>query len=101
MAQNAQLQAQTQQNQRAMMALGGQAAAMAGPAMRGQRVMELAQARDCAWLKQGAMPPGAMPPGALPPGAVPPGALPPGVPPGGLPPGLVPPGAPPPGAPTR
>jgi hypothetical protein len=65
--------------------MGAQAAAMAGPAMRGERVLELAKARDCAWAKEGGgMPagavPGAIPPGAFPPGAVPPGALPPGAP---------------------
>ena len=88
MAQAAQAQQQVRQNQQSMLALGGQAAAMAGPMMRGQRVMELAQARDCAWLKEGGgLPPGALPPGALPPGALPPGAL----PPGGLPPGASPP----------
>jgi hypothetical protein len=97
-AQNAAVQQQTLQNQQAILALGGQTAAMAGPAMRGQRVMELAQARDCAWVKEGgALPPGALPPGALPPGALPPGALPPGaLPPGALPPGALPPGALPP-----
>jgi hypothetical protein len=83
-AQAAEAQAQAEQNQRAALALGSQAATLAGPAMRGQRVIELAQARDCAFLKEGGMPPGALPPGA--------------VPPGGLPPGFAPPGAPPPGA---
>jgi hypothetical protein len=92
-AQNAQVAEQTRQNQQAILALGGQTAAIAGPAMRGQRVMDLAQARDCAWLKEGGgLPPGALPPGALPPGALPPGALPPGaLPPGALPPGALPP----------
>jgi hypothetical protein len=92
-AQNAQLQQQTQQNQQEILALGGQVANLAGPAMRGQRVFELAQARDCAWLKEGGgPPPGALPPGALPPGALPTGALPPGaLPPGALPPGAAPP----------
>jgi hypothetical protein len=89
-AQNARMQEQTRQNQQAMLALGGQAAAMAAPAMRGQRVFELAQARDCAWVKEGGLPPGGLPPGALPPGALPPGALPPGA----LPPGALPPGPP-------
>ena len=88
MAQNAQLQEQTRQNQQAILGLGGQLSSLAGPAMRGQRVFELAQTRDCAWLKEGGgLPPGALPPGALPPGALPPGALPPGaLPPGALPP---------------
>ena len=92
-AQSAQAQEEVRQNQQSMLALGGQAAAMAGPMMRGQRVMELAQARDCAWLKEGGgLPPGALPPGALPPGALPPGAFPPGAfPPGAVPPGALPP----------
>jgi hypothetical protein len=62
-AQNAQVQEQTRQNQQAILALGGQVTTIAGPAMRGQRVTELAQARDCAWMKEG----GGLPPGALPP----------------------------------
>ena len=98
MAQAAQQQQQTLQNQQAILGLGGQIANIAGPAMRGQRVYELAQARDCAWSKDGGgLPPGAAPPGAFPPGALPPGALPPGaLPPGALPPGALPPGAVPP-----
>jgi len=99
-AQNAQLQQQALENQQAILGLGGQISTLIGPAMRGQRVFELAQARDCAWAKEGGgLPPGALPPGALPPGALPPGALPPGaLPPGALPPGTLPPGALPPGA---
>jgi hypothetical protein len=85
-AQSAQMQEQARQNQQAMLALGGQAVGLAGPAMRGQRLIELAQARDCAWLKEGGLLPGALPPGGLPPGALPPG---------GLPPGALPPAAPP------
>lgn len=92
-AQAEQAQQQTLQNQQAILGLGGQAANLAGPAMRGKRVFELAQARDCAWLKEGGgLPPGALPPAALPPGALPPGTLPPGaLPPGALPPGTLPP----------
>jgi hypothetical protein len=91
-AQAAEAQERARQNQQSMLALGGQVATIAGPAMRGQRVMELAQARDCAWLEEGGgLAPGALPPGALPPGALPPGALPPGaLPPGALPPGSAP-----------
>jgi hypothetical protein len=74
MARNAEVQAQAEQNVQQIAALGGQAAAMAGPAMRGQRVFELARARDCAWVEEGGLPPGALPPGAVPPSVSPPSA---------------------------
>ncbi len=80
-AQNAELQAETNRNIEGILGQSGNVAAMAGPAMRGQRLLELAQARDCAWLKDGGA--GALPPGALPPqpGSAPPlpGAVPPGL----------------------
>jgi hypothetical protein len=78
-AQAAQIEAQTNQNLERILGQSDNIAAMAGPAMRGQRVFELAEARDCAWVKEGAMPPGALPPGAMPPGAFPPGSAPPGL----------------------
>lgn len=77
-AQNAQLEAETNRNVEAILGQAGNVAAMAGPAMRGQRVFELAQARNCAWL-QGGAPPGAIPPGAIPSSGLPPGAVPPGL----------------------
>ncbi|HET8698097.1 MAG TPA: response regulator, partial [Gammaproteobacteria bacterium] len=67
-------------NVEALLGQSGNVAAMAGPAMRGQRLLELAQARDCAWLKDGGA--GALPPGAPPqPGSAPPlpGAVPRGL----------------------
>jgi hypothetical protein len=78
MAQSAQRQAEANRNVDALLGQSGNVAAMAGPAMRGQRLIELAEARDCAWLKDGGA--GALPPGALPPqpGSAP-GALPPGL----------------------
>jgi hypothetical protein len=45
-------QAQANDNAARMAAMSQGAAAMIGPAMRGQRVMELAQARNCAWLQE-------------------------------------------------
>lgn len=51
MVQGAQLQAQAGQFQQQMISQAPQLAAMMGPAMRGQRVMELAEARKCEWLK--------------------------------------------------
>lgn len=70
-AQNAELQAQTEQNLQRIAGLSSSVAGMTGPAMRGQRLLELAQARDCAWLKEGGAP--GAPPGGLPPGfALPP-----------------------------
>jgi hypothetical protein len=81
-AQSAQIEAQTNQNLERILGQSDNIAAMAGPAMRGRRVFELAEARDCAWLKEGGMPPGAFPPGSAPPGL----ALPPQ--PGSAPPGL-------------
>jgi hypothetical protein len=68
-AQAAQTAAQTSANLERVAAIGEQAALVAGPAMRGQRVIELAQARNCAWIQEGGMPP----PGAAPAGGVPPG----------------------------
>jgi hypothetical protein len=52
MAQAQQAQAQASQNLQRMAAMSQGAAALAGPAMRGQRVVELAQARNCAWLEE-------------------------------------------------
>jgi hypothetical protein len=60
-AQAQQAQAQASENLQRMSAMSQGAAALAGPAMRGQRVIELAQARSCAWLQEGG---GAPPPGA-------------------------------------
>lgn len=72
-AQAAQMAQQTNANLERVASLGEQAAVMAGPAMRGQRVLELAQARNCAWVQEeGTLPPGALPPGFSA-GAVPPG----------------------------
>jgi hypothetical protein len=73
MAQAAQAQAQAAQHIERMTAMSQQAGALAGPAMRGERVFELARARNCAWVEQGGAAPGA-------PGAVPAGAAPPAVP---------------------
>ena len=78
-AQAAQAAAQTSANLERVAALGEQAALLAGPAMRGQRVIELAHARNCAWIQEGGMPPGGPPPGAVPPG-FPAGTVPPGIP---------------------
>jgi hypothetical protein len=67
-AQAEQARAQALQNQQRITSLAGDAAAMAGPAMRGARVIELARARNCAWAQEGAVPPGfAAPPSAVPP----------------------------------
>lgn len=52
MAQAQQAQAQAKQNLERMATMSQGAAALAGPAMRGQRVFELAQARNCAWLQE-------------------------------------------------
>jgi hypothetical protein len=71
-----QARVQTNENLERMAAFAGDAAGLAGPARRGERVIALAQARDCAWLKEG----GGAPPGAFPAGAFPPGAVPPGIP---------------------
>ncbi len=87
MAQASQAAAQTNANLERLAAIGEQSALMAGPALRGQRVIELAHARNCAWIQAGGMPPGAVPPG-IPAGAVPPGAVPPGIPAGALSPGI-------------
>jgi hypothetical protein len=67
-AQAEEAQRQTNQNLERIAGIADGAAAAAGPTMRGERVLELARARDCAWLKEGGVPP----PGAFPPGAVPP-----------------------------
>jgi hypothetical protein len=76
-AQAAEAQRQTQENLDRISGLSESVAGLAGPAMRGQRVLELAGARNCAWLQEGGDgPPGAFPPGAGPP----PGAVPPGIP---------------------
>jgi hypothetical protein len=72
-AQAQQAQAQTNANLERMNALSGNAAAMAGPTARGERVLELAETRNCAWLEEGGPPPGAFPPGAVPPGSPTPG----------------------------
>jgi hypothetical protein len=71
-AQAEQARADTNENLERVAALSEGTAAIAGPAMRGQRVLELAEARNCAWLQEGGVPPGAFPPGSVPPdGAVP------------------------------
>jgi hypothetical protein len=64
MAQAQQAQAQTNENLARIAALSAGAAASAGPAMRGQRVFELAQARNCAWAQEagGGVPPDAAAP---------------------------------------
>jgi hypothetical protein len=69
-AQAEEAQRQTNENLERIAGIADGAAAMAGPAMRGERVLELARARDCAWMKEGGLPP----PGAFPPGAAPPPA---------------------------
>jgi hypothetical protein len=51
-AQAEEAQAQANENAQRMAAMSQSAAALAGPAMRGQRVVELAQARNCAWLQE-------------------------------------------------
>jgi hypothetical protein len=61
-------QAETNANLEQINALAAEATAMAGPVARGERVLELAKTRNCAWLEEG----GAGMPGAFPPGAVPP-----------------------------
>ena len=60
MAQAQRAQAQASQNLERMAAMSQGAAALMGPAIRGQRVVELAQARSCAWLQEAgaAVPPG-------------------------------------------
>lgn len=83
-AQAAQMAAQTNANLERAAAIGEQAALATGPAMRGQRVMELAHARNCEWIQEGGMPPGALPPGAAPAG-VPAAAQPSGIPAGAVP----------------
>jgi hypothetical protein len=67
-AQAEQARAETNENLEKVAALSEGTAAMAGPAMRGQRVLELAEGRNCAWLQEGGGPPGAFPPGSVPPG---------------------------------
>lgn len=64
MAQAQQAQAQANENLERMATMSQGAAALAGPALRGQRVVELAQARNCAWLQEAgaAAPIGAFPP---------------------------------------
>ena len=83
-AQAEQQAAQTNANLERIAGLGEQAALTVGPAMRGQRVMELARARNCEWIQEGGAPPGALPPG--PATGFPAGAVPPGIPPQGGPP---------------
>jgi hypothetical protein len=61
-AQAAQMQVEAERNIQSMAAQTSQISAMMGPMMRGQHVMELAQARGCAWLQQ----PGAAPSAASP-----------------------------------
>jgi hypothetical protein len=56
-AQNAQLQAQAEKNVQSVLGKTDQLAGMVGPMMRGQHIMELAQARNCAWLQEAAEPP--------------------------------------------
>jgi hypothetical protein len=51
-AQTQQAQAEASENLQRMSAMSQGAAALAGPAMRGQRIIELAQARSCAWLQE-------------------------------------------------
>ncbi len=69
-AQAEQAQAQTNANLERINALSGNVAAMAGPAMRGERVLELARTRECAWLQEGGPLPGALPPAATAPPAL-------------------------------
>jgi hypothetical protein len=75
-AQAAEAQRQTEQNLERISALEDNIAGSASPTMRGERVLELARERNCAWMQEG----GGAPPG-FPPGGPPPGALPPGIPP--------------------
>jgi hypothetical protein len=49
-AQAAQMRGQAEQRQQQIFGQGQQMAAMMGPAMRGQRLIELAEAKKCAWL---------------------------------------------------
>ncbi len=70
-AQAQQAQARANENQQRIATMSQGAAALAGPAMRGQRVFELAEARSCAWLQEG--------------GGAAPGGFAPGAPPSGLP----------------
>jgi hypothetical protein len=51
-AQAAQMQVQAEKNVQSMQAQGAQLSASAGPMMRGQHLMELAQARKCEWMAQ-------------------------------------------------
>ncbi len=50
-AQAEQGRAQAIQNQQRMASLAGDVAGIAGPAMRGERELELAKTRNCAWLQ--------------------------------------------------
>ena len=65
-AQAAEAQRQTEQNLERISALEENIAGLAGPAMRGERVLELARARNCAWMQEGGGAPPGFPPGGPP-----------------------------------
>ena len=62
MAQAAAAQARGAERLAQMNATAGQAAGMAGSAMRGVRLIELGRAKNCDWAQDAGVPPGAIPP---------------------------------------